>query len=280
MAIIPPKTIIILSSPRSGSRLLYDYLKYYSPKSNYLLNLNFWGLALKAINGHDKLFKDRLKQQFPYISIPDVITKDTVYELWDEILKNDGPVLVDKSPFYLDNFQILNLIFEYKKSGNDVRFISFIRHPLDAITSQEENGKYRLGHLSIGEREALYLKRYANAKRLQYMDQNTINCKYEDFLYNFDASIKVILNYLEFEMNNNNKIFIHGKSGRYNLSCNYKVRRWKISEDLKDFIKENRYPPKPKLLYINIHSILLKSILNEAHALYFTCLYKVFKKKN
>ncbi len=272
------KTIIILSSPRSGSRLLYEYLKENSSGSDHLFNLNFWGLALNAINGDDEIFKTRLKQYFSYLKIPEIITMDSVFLFWDNIIQNDGPVIIDKSPFYLDNIEILNLILEYKNRGNTVKFIEFIRHPLDAITSQEENGKYRLGFFSIDEREMFYLKRYNNLGIFKQSCNDLTSCKYEDLLYDSKSVLKSLEDFLGFEIKETlfrNKC----KTGRYNLSCNYNVRNWMISSKLKSFILKNNYPLKPVLLKRNILPILFNSFKNEFRARYYTLLFKLFKDK-
>lgn len=271
-------TIIILSSPRSGSRLLYEYLKEHSPNSDHLLNLNFWGLALDAINGDDKIFKARLKQYFSYLKIPDVITRDAIFTIWDTIVNEDGPIIIDKSPFYLDNFEILNLILEYKKRDNDVRFIAFYRHPLDAITSQEENGKYRLGYLKISEREKFYLKRYNNLFNFKQYCSDIFDCKYEDLLYNLEDTLNDLETFLGFKIKDNS---LKDKylTGRYNLSLNRNVRRWNISKDLEMFIFEHDYQLKPVLLKKNIFRIIFKSFKNETLALYYTMLFRLFKNK-
>lgn len=277
------RTIIILSSPRSGSKLLYDALKKFSCESEHLFNLNFWGLALKAIKGDDTLFKDRIKQKFSYIKIPELIDKDVVYDIWTQILVNDGSLLIDKSPFYLDDFEILELILDYKKNGNNVDFISCVRHPLDSITSQEENGKYRLGYFSIEERESLYIKRFENLKKIMMLLKDIPQFRYEDFIVDYKGNITKLFKKLKINFTTEDieeSAMIIGKSGRYNLSCNIRVRRWAISDKLKEIVRNNRYAEKPLLHTKDIISIITKSLLNEFRAIYFTFRFKILKRKS
>lgn len=276
------RTIIILSSPRSGSILLYNALKLISPNSDHLFNLNFWGLAVRAINGDTKLFRDRLKQKFPYIKLPDVFDEDAIFDIWNNIGDADGPILIDKSPFYLDDYKILELLGRYKEKYERVEFIAFIRHPLDAITSQEENGKYRLGHLKIKDREEFYLKRFNNLEKFKTVEHGMHIIKYEDMIQKTYYTIKNINTELRLELNdqeNKLKFKVNNCIGRYNFSWNRKVRNWDISKDMIELIKKYNYSIKPKPFKRMFLYLSLSSFIREIAALYYTFSFLLLNKK-
>lgn len=276
------KSVIILSSPGSGASLLYKYLHYFSPNSDYLLNLNYWKLAYNAVNGDDYLFRERVNRYFPYINIPSKIKKQDVFNMWNRIIKEDGPLLIDNSPLYLNSWPIIQLLYEYKKRNENTFFISFLRHPLDAITCQEESGKFRLGRFSIKDKEALYIKRIENLKRMRKEIPDIINCKYEDLIERpYDVMLRV-LNSLKIEFNKeslHNSAIIKGYTGCYNLSVNLSVRRWKITDKLKAYINEIGYPSIPVIMKNKVLKMISKSLRNELWAYYSTILFKLQKKR-
>lgn len=276
------RTIIILSSPRSGSVLLYEILKPLSPNSDHLFNLNFWGLALNAIKGDDKLFRDRLRQKFPFIQIPKKIDDNSIFDIWNKIGEVDGPLLIDKSPFYLDNYEILELLLKYNNKYENVDFISFIRHPLDAITSQEENGKYRLGYLNITDREQFLLKRFNNLEKINLLIHSILIIRYEDLIQKTYSTIERINKELKLDEINHmrqSKLKIYGSMGRYNFSFNRKVRNWKISADTAELIKKYDYNLKPKTLKKRFLYIVFSSFIREILAQYYTLSFRLFKIK-
>ena len=49
--------------------------------------------------------------------------------LWNKILIDNGGIIFDKSPAYLDDIKIFKLLKAYEDDGNKLHLLGFIRNP-------------------------------------------------------------------------------------------------------------------------------------------------------
>lgn len=240
------RTIIMLSAKRCGSTAVFRMFQKHSDVGVCHINQQienweprFWDLAGRALQGEEKPFIDRLKESHPYLMIPATISEAEIFQLWDSILERLGPIVFDKSPQYLGDRTALELIYKYKELGNDVRIFAFIRDPRDAITSQ-----YTLfGSDSPKKRESRWLEKYNHLEELEQRYETIPLFRYEDFSQ-FPLCYAPILFKL-CGLNNYSHSYDHIRPiniGRYSISDDSEIRKWKMSEEFIEHLKKYGYP--------------------------------------
>ena len=260
------KTIIMLCVNRSGSTAIYDVFRKHPEVGRGVLKTedpffepNFWNNAARAIGGNETSFRMHLTKKIPYVKIPKEITKETVFKIWDLILEKNGPVIFDKTPFYLGNHNAINLILEYQKKGNDVRLFFLIRNPVDTITSQHELRGVRKKGYTIKEREIMYIERIIHMDEINAGKDLFPVFKYEEIAKEPNTYIPKILNYCG--LSGQNKIWNHIKPvsiGRYWWSINSDIRKWVVSEELLSIMKRFRYEHKMPSYFKKVFLLLIK----------------------
>ena len=224
-----PRTIILLSAPRCGTTAIYQIFNKH-PDVHALFEPNFWNLAVYALEGRPEKFIKRLNRDHPFLEMPEVFTEKTVFQLWDTILRKYGPVVFEKSPFYLGDRRAIALIKKYRDWGNDIRLFALIRDPRDAITSQHELWGSTIKHSSLRKKETLWLDRFDHLDDIQEDFGYIPLFRYEDLVKAPDCYVPMIFHFCELAIYP--QIYHHIKPtsiGRYRYSINMKVWRWKMS---------------------------------------------------
>ncbi len=269
------RTIILLSHKRSGTTALFKVFKKHSQvgvcHKNQEIDIwepNFWNLASKGLNGDKQPFIDRFTKSHPFLNIPDKFTAESVFNMWDQILKELGPIVFDKSPQYLGNHDAVNLMLEYKKRGNDVRLLSIIRSPLDTISSQYEvlgYGAYqnandkeemflKFPHLledTPEKREENYLKKHLHLEKLITRGIDIPTFRYEDIAAAPSCYFPMIFRHCGLI---NEEVYSHIRPtniGRHLISKDPAITNWKPSVDIQHIAKKYGYlytPPKCKVI--------------------------------
>lgn len=242
------RTIILLSAYRSGASTICDILRKHrsvghgnSKSEDLFFKYGYWLLASSALEGGAELFKRRIKRAFPFISIPENITESIIFEIWDEILKSNGPIICDKNPSYLGNKKVIDLILQYKNSGRDVVMIGLIRNPLDTITSQYELRCVRTPPKAVYKREKRYLFMYNHLERLSKGTSRVPIFRYEDIVFEPDRYIPEILKHCKLELSNCWQNVGSESVGRYFASISADIKKWKISDEIKVLMKTYGY---------------------------------------
>lgn len=198
----------------------------------------FWDFAARALKGDRGPFVSRLAKGHPYVKIPALIDKETVFQIWNEILEKLGPTVFDKSPRYLQTIDALDLMGEYKRLGNDVRVFAFLRDGRDAITSQ-----YTLWRQSTPKhREIAWLKAYDNLELARQRLGFIPLFRYEDFAEAPTCYAPMILNHCG--VSNVPQSFDHIKPvsvGRYSASLNPGILKWRMSEEFLHHLQSYGY---------------------------------------
>lgn len=256
------KTIILLSAKRTGSSAFFKAFKS-NPKVNCLLKrkdmdmieLNFWNSAFEAINGNQNNLKKILKKIDFNESLPTKFTKKKIFLLWEKILNKNGGIIFDKSPNYLNKYETLNLIDEFKKCGNNVIILGLIRDPRDAISSQHELWDKNLSInkliLKIKQREKKWLRQYENLEKFQSNLKFKVY-KYENLSRNKNKFFKEI--FKTCNLNYNEKYTSHIKPtsiGRYSFTFYKSLKRWKFSNKFKLHLSKYGYEKKIQVRRIN-----------------------------
>lgn len=223
------RTIILLSAPRCGTTAMYKVFDKH-PNVHALFEPNFWNLAVNAIEGKADKFIKRLNNDHSFLEIPDKFTEETIFNLWDTILRRYGPVVFEKSPFYLGDRKAVTLLKKYRDQGNDIRLFALIRDPRDAITSQHELWGAALQRSYLSKREASWLDRFIHLDEIQRNFGYIPVFRYEDIAKAPNCYIPMIFHYCEIKQCPQTYCHIKPTSiGRYRYSINYKVRNWKMS---------------------------------------------------
>ena len=242
------KTIILLAPKRTGTTAIFNVFKKHSQvkiahHDQTIDNWEpqFWNLALKAINGEKKIFKDRLKKTFPDIKVSNNLNKEKIFKMWDEILKLYGPYIFDKSPQYLNDFKVLKLIHSYNKSRKNVKIFCMIRDPRDAITSQFELWNEYTMEDNLLKREKNWLKYFQNIEKFKKIFFFPI-FKYEDIALNKNKYFKKIFKHckLKFEKDSFSQ-FKPVSLNRYNMVLHPKIKNWKLSVKMQKHLKKYGY---------------------------------------
>jgi hypothetical protein len=251
-----PRTIILLSAPRCGTTAVYRIFDKH-PDVHALFEPNFWNLAIYALEGRPEKFVKRLNKDYPFLVMPDVFTEETVFRLWDTILRKYGPVVFEKSPFYLGDRKATALLKRYRVQGNDVRLFALIRDPRDAITSQHELWGAALKRSSLSKREALWLDRFDHLDEIQEDFGYIPIFRYEDLVKAPDCYVPMIFHFCD--LTNYPHVYNHitpTSIGRYRFSINAKVRRWKMGYALKRHLLRYGYRNTKENLFITLLGFL------------------------
>jgi len=261
------RTIIMLSAKRCGSTAIFNSFQKH-PQVNICNDnqkisnheIQFWTSAVKALNGDISVLSKILKDSFPSLNCenflgPD-LSKKKIFDLWNYILENKGPILFDKSPQYLSSKSALDLIFEYKSLGHDVKIFSLIRDPKDAITSQYELWKEYTKEQNLNEREQDWLNKYKNLELLNKFHDIPL-FYYEKIANNPEHYFSKIYDYCNIKFYRES--FSHFKKvsiNRYNLTFNKKVTSWNWSIEFENHLKKYNYSK------LENHNIIKKVFFN------------------
>jgi hypothetical protein len=184
------------------------------------------------------------------MKIPDVRSRYGLFDIWDEVLKRRGPIVIDKSPQYLGSKMALRLLLMYKEERKrDVRIVGLIRDPRDAITSQ-----YVKWHLvqekktgiidSPERREQKWLAKYYNLEFVQKKVPDMLMVKYEDLVNDRDYTVKQICKYCGIQYQSGmDAHVVPTHIGRHETSTNRKVVKWRgnLSVDFQEHMKKYGY---------------------------------------
>ncbi len=206
---------------------------------------HFWNTAVKAIAGNPEGLLKKMRITLPHISLPDEYTEESMFKLWDSILEIQGPVVFDKSPYYLDNREAMNLLYTYMQKGNDVRIFAMIRDPRDAITSQYELFTSQYKGPSPENHEELWIKRYAHLEGIKKKIGYVPVFRYEDLAAAPSCYAPIIFNYCGIRHLPYTYDHIRPTSvGRKTTSLFSRVRRWKMSKEFKEHLVAYGYLDK------------------------------------
>ena len=197
-----PRSIILLCSHRSGSTALERIFSRHPDVGRCHVDPelpswepNFWNLAVEALDGDPSKLRARLADSLPFLEVPERVTEDVVFALWDQLLARLGPIVFDKSPRYLSSYVAfedppsrrlatclpIDLIQRYRARGNDVRLIAIVRDPRDALDSQVQHfdgGDVR----TLAWRVPFWLDQYENLEALRRSDPSIPVFRYEDLV--------------------------------------------------------------------------------------------------
>ncbi len=243
------RTIILLSAPRCGSTAIFRIFQKHpdvgicdEDPTVFNCEPHFWSLAEKAIAGKPEKLEKKLHQTLPSISLPEKYTEKTVFALWDSILEAQGPIVFDKSPYYLGNRRAMELLHRYIQRGNVVRMFAMIRDPRDAITSQYELWASQFKIASPATRERIWLDQYAHLEELQMRIGYIPLFRYEDLAAAPACYVPMIFKHCGIrDFPYTYKHIMPVSVGRKSASLFPKVRRWKISESLKKHAEKYGY---------------------------------------
>lgn len=228
------KTIILLSPKRSGSTLVQNifsnnkFVKLcHQNQFTKVVECQFWSLSYLFLN--KKISYKYLRQKFlkqtsfdiKKIYKENIRDKSDIFKIWNIILDKFGPIIFDKSPQYLSDFKIIELIIDYAKSGNQVNFLSIIRDPRDVLMSQ-----YLLWGGKIIEREEEIITKFENLNRLNKR-VNLYIFKYENLVKKSKIEIVKLFNFCNLEYSQITQINFNEKS--VNLHKNYFSNKIKYS---------------------------------------------------
>jgi hypothetical protein len=182
------KTIIMLSAKRCGSTAMFRVFQKHPDvgvchvdKSIGNWEPNFWNYAYRAINGNPEQLIKQLGTSHPGLKINTPLDTDRVFDLWGQILEQDGPVVFDKTPKYLAEPGTFELLRQYMDAGNDVRIFGMIRDPRDAITSQYTKWNRIVVDDHPDKRMKKWLKWYGLFEKVQTAFDQVPLFRYEDF---------------------------------------------------------------------------------------------------
>lgn len=229
------KTIILLSAKRCGSTAMFRMFKQHPDVGVCHVNQDiavweprFWDLAVKAINGDSKPFRDRFSKSHPFLEMPiELWSKSYVFYMWKQILAKLGPIVFDKSPHYLSDIRTLNLINEFRDQGEDVRIIALIRDPKDAIDSQ-----YNKWGGSVKLRELDWLYKYHVLENFKKDNPFIFTLKYEDLVNSPAFYLKQICEYCDIKYVKKAHYHIEPKRvGRYSNTKHKEIKEWEMSRE-------------------------------------------------
>jgi hypothetical protein len=249
------KTIILLSAKRCGTTALFKMMREHSGVNFCSVTKNpknwepgFWNNGNYAIRiGRTDRFIKRFQKNYSYLNVPHVTSEQILFDLWDEVLENRGPVVFDKSPQYLGSRGALNLILKYKAQGRDVRVIGLIRDPRDAITSQFRlwGGVYqkKTGNKdTLRRREVAWLLKYKNLEYVQSVIPDMLMMRYENFVNYPELYLKQMCEYCDISYYPYTHRHIKPVNiGRYKRSSLSAVKNWEFSEEFKRHLLKYGY---------------------------------------
>lgn len=243
------RTIILLCAPRCGSTAILKMFQKHPDVGICDVNQgvgncepHFWSIAAKAIAGNPDRLVRKMQNTLPNISLPDEYTEDSMFRLWDSILETQGPIVFDKSPFYLGNREAISLLYKYIQKGNDVRIFAMIRDPRDAITSQYELFTAQFKGISPKKHEKLWIDRYAHLEEIQNKIGYLPIFRHEDFSAAPSCYAPIIFNFCGVRHLPYTYDHIKPTSvGRKSASLYTGIRRWKMSKQFKEHLVKYGY---------------------------------------
>lgn len=255
------RTIICLAAKRSGTTAIHQIfanhpdVRIAHPDQKVRNNEpNFWNFAADAILEQDKVTDDQptMYQRFvdqveiiaPDITVPDHLTEDVVFNLWDEIANGYAPAVFDKSPRYLETDAGLGLLLKYKDSGRDVRLFGIMRAPWDVVASQFElwEDVFPEGTPTFREEKWIeYYRRFESVQQ-QYGKDNAPLYYYEKVANDPQVYIPQLLEHCGLE--NLSETYAHFRPvsvGRYYRTRNPRIRQWHPNMELIAYARQHGY---------------------------------------
>ena len=243
------KTIILLSAKRCGSTAILNVFRKHpninisSDKQNRPnLEINFWNNAYDELKKKPNNLRKNLKKYMPSIFKKKKIiinNIEDIFNLWNLILEKKGPIIFDKSPKYLEDFNYLNLILKYKKKHN-VTIIGLIRNPLDAITSQHELWHEYTEEKNLKDRELKWLKYYSNLEKISDKEFKLI--KYENLINNKIKNFKKLFTYSDIKFKKEYVSDFDDKlKPRYQITMFKSIKNWKWDKKFEKHLIKYRY---------------------------------------
>ena len=208
--------VYILSEKSSGSSFLFRSLNdalgitSYPRTKHFESETLFWTKAASLLDKPQLSMlasavpydKDRARKElteFLASNLPTNITFNTDEELvfngWFELLKEFGPIFIEKSPHHLLQWNALALMLEFEKRFSDkvnCHYVCIARNPKDVFLSQ-----FRRWNVSLKQLENQWLTTYMNWER--FLEQNSLSAskiftRYEDLVAERPVVISKICN--------------------------------------------------------------------------------------
>ena len=257
----PNRTLICLAAKRSGTTAIHrifvnhPQVKIVHPDQQVKNNEpNFWNFATAALKNPDEIVVgtqtayERLVEQMlviaPHINIPDTLSEQSIFALWDEIVASYGRIVFDKSPRYLEHEETLDLLMRYKDSGRDVRFFGIMRAPWDVIASQFELWEHVFLRGTPQYRDEKWLKYYQRFESLQtnYSMEQVPLFYYEQVANNPAEYIPQLFKHCGID--HLPETYAHFRPvsvGRYYRTQNPILRQWQPSSELLQYAQKHGY---------------------------------------
>lgn len=198
--------IYILSEKSSGSSFLFRSLKDALKIKTYPKTVHFESETLYWTKAASLLDKPQLKMLASAVPYPKARARkeiqdflkenlnhdiefesdeDMVFRGWFELVRQFGPVFIEKSPHHLLQWSALELMLEFEeryKSEINCHYICIIRNPKDVFLSQ-----FRRWNVDLRLLENQWLVAYMNWKEFSKQNKppyNKVAVRYEDFVAN------------------------------------------------------------------------------------------------
>lgn len=233
--------IYILSEKSSGSSFLFRSLKDALNIKSYPKTIHYESETLYWTKAASLLDKPQLKMLASAVPYPKARARkeiqdflkenlnhdiefesdeDMVFRGWFELVRQFGPVFIEKSPHHLLQWSALELMLEFEeryKNEINCHYICIIRNPKDVFLSQ-----FRRWNVDLKLLENQWLINYMNWNRLanEICDSDRYLVRYEDIILD-------------------NSSFLTSFSEKLNLNCELsrteKVRKSKASKKTRMF---------------------------------------------
>ena len=238
--------VYILSEKSSGSSFLFrslnDALNITSyPKTKHFESETlFWTKAASLLN---KPQLDMLVSDVPYdkeraraelveflaINLSTEIKFNTDEELvfngWYELIKQFGPIFIEKSPHHLLQWNALALMLEFEQRFSDIvncHYVCIARNPKDVFLSQ-----FRRWNVNLKQLENQWLITYMNWERFRKEGASTSNkifTRYEDLVADRQSVISKICEVIGVKSNLKGEEKVRkSKSSKKSESFGYKL---------------------------------------------------------
>jgi hypothetical protein len=206
--------IYILSEKSSGSSFLFRSLKdalsitSYPETQHFESETLFWTKAASLLNKPQLNMlasavpydKDKAREDLKFFldtNLPAPVEfqsdEELVFDGWYELVKNFGPVFIEKSPHHLLQWSALCLMREFEQRFRDkvnCHYICIVRNPKDVFLSQ-----FRRWNVDLKQLENQWLVTYMNWERFQQFAPSNVNqffIRYEDLVSNRQYQISKI----------------------------------------------------------------------------------------